>query len=387
MTPPSSPPASRSSGSWERAAALDRVIDAAIAQRQIVGVVVIVARQGQIAYHRAAGHADRAAGRLMRAGETFRLASMTKAIVSAAALALADRGALSLQDPVTRWLPEFRPRLPDGREPVIRLQHLITHTSGLSYRLVEPPDGPYHRLGVSDGLERSGLTLHENLRRIARAPLRFEPGTQWHYSVGVDVLGGVLERVTGSSLPALIRAIVTGPLGMTHTHFTAPAGTPIATAYADATPEPLAMSDPFHLPFLDGVIVYSPSRAFAEDEFPSGGTGMVGTAEDYLRFLEALRTGGAGVLRPETAAAMTRNATGALGPNPGYGFGLGVQVLSDPATAQVRVPAGTWGWGGVYGTHYWVDPAAALSLVTLTNTAVAGMIGPFPSALQQAASG
>jgi len=112
---------------------------------------------------------------------------------------------------------------------------------------------------------------------------------------------------------------------------------------------------------------------------------MVGTARDYLRFLEAIRTGGAGVLRPETAAAMTRNAIGDLAPGPGFGFGLGVQVLQDPLAAASPLSPGAWNWGGVYGNHFWVDPTRALSFVALTNTAVAGMFGEFPSALQRAA--
>jgi CubicO group peptidase (beta-lactamase class C family) len=369
---------------WDRAAALDRVIDEAITERRIVGAAVTAARDGEIVYQRAAGYADRESRRPVRENESFRLASMTKAIVSVAALALMDQGRLQLEHPVTHWLPEFRPRLADGREPVITIRHLLTHTAGLSYRLTESPQGPYHRLGVSDGLEQSGVTLAENVRRIAAAPLLFEPGTSWHYSVAVDVLGAVLERVAGSSLPQLVRSLVTVPLAMSSVDFVVPADTVLATPYGDATPEPVRMTNPFQLPFLGGAINYSPARAFDRAAFPSGGTGMVGTAADYLRFIEAIRTGGAGVLRPETAAAMTRNAIGDIAPGPGFGFGLGVQVLRDPAAAQSPLNAGAWNWGGVYGAHYWVDPVERISFVALTNTAVAGMFGAFPAALQRA---
>ena len=369
---------------WGRADALDRVIDEAITDQRIVGAAVIAARDGEIVYQRAAGYADRESRRPVRENEIFRLASMTKAIVSVAALALMDQGRLQLEHPVTHWLPEFRPRLADGREPVITIRHLLTHTAGLSYLFMESPQGPYHRLGVSDGLDQSGVTLAENVRRIAAAPLLFEPGTNWHYSVGVDVLGAVLERVTGSSLPQLVRSLVTAPLGMSSADFVVPADTVLATPYGDATPEPVRMTNPFQLPFLGGAINYSPARAFDREAFPSGGTGMVGTAADYLRFIEAIRTGGAGVLRPQTAAAMTRNAIGDIAPGPGFGFGLGVQVLRDPAAAQSALNAGAWNWGGVYGNHYWVDPVAHISFVALTNTAVAGMFGAFPLALQRA---
>ncbi|MGB6308359.1 MAG: serine hydrolase domain-containing protein [Steroidobacteraceae bacterium] len=367
------------------ASPLNEVIDAAIGSRRIVGTVVIAARRGEIFYQRAAGLADRESRRAMREVEVFRLASMTKAIVAVAALSLVDRGQWRLDDPVTRWLPDFRPRLADGREPAITLRHLLTHTAGLNYGFLEAADGPYHRLGVSDGLDASALTLEENLRRLAAAPLLFEPGSNWHYSLAMDVLGAAIEQVTHSNLPEVIRNTVTGPLGMAAVEFTARSGTLLATPYGDATPEPVRMTEPFQLPFWGNAIDYSPARAFDSKAFSSGGTGMIGTAGDYLKFLEAIRTGGAGVLRPETAAAMTRNAVGDLAPAPGFGWGLGVQVLKDPAAAQSPMQAGAWNWGGVYGTNFWVDPAAGLSVVVLTNTAVAGMVGEFPLALQRAA--
>jgi len=150
---------------------------------------------------------------------------MTKAIICVAALSLIDRSRFHLEDPVTRWLPYFRPRLADGRERVITVRHQLTHTAGLTYGFLEPPDGPYHRLGVSDGSAASGLTREENLRRIASAPLLFEPGTGWHYSVAIDVLGAVIERVTDKTLPEAVLDIVTGPLGMDSVAFTVSPGT------------------------------------------------------------------------------------------------------------------------------------------------------------------
>jgi CubicO group peptidase (beta-lactamase class C family) len=369
---------------WKRAAEIDRVVDEAISNRHIVGAVIVAARDGQVIYQRAAGYADRESRRAVHVNEVFRLASMTKAIVSAAVLALMDRGEIDLDDPVTRWLPEFRPRLADGRQPVITVRHLLTHTAGLGYGFLEPSDGPYHRLGVSDGMDASNLTLAENLTRIAAAPLLFEPGSSWHYSVAADVLGAVLERATGKALPAVVRNIVIEPLGMNSLDFVASESAVLATPYGDATPKPRAMTSSFELPFFGGAIRYSPARVFDGGAYPSGGTGMVGTARDYLRFIEAIRTGGAGIVRPATAAAMTRNAIGDLSSAPGFGWGLGVQVLKDPAAAQSPLNAGAWNWGGVYGTHFWVDPTAALSFVVLTNTAIAGMIGAFPSALQRA---
>ncbi|HEY0295087.1 MAG TPA: serine hydrolase domain-containing protein [Bordetella sp.] len=379
--------ASPAASPWSRTAAIDAVLDDATRSGHLVGATVIAAQDGKIVYRRAAGLADREAGRPVREDEIYRLASMTKAIVCVTALALADQGLLHLDDPVTRWLPDFRPRLPDGRAPVITLRHLLTHTAGLSYGFLEAPDGPYHRLGVSDGMDASGLTLAQNLERIAAAPLLFEPGAGWHYSVAIDVLGAVIERATGLPLPAAVQRLVTGPLGLSSLAFSVAPGTVLATPYGDATPQPARMTEPFSLKFGGSAIVYSPARAFDANAFPSGGTGMVGTAADYLRFAEALRTGGSGLIRPETVAAMTRSVTGKLAigaAGPGFGWGLGVAVLTDPEAAKLPMPPGCWNWSGVYGTNFWVDPVNRLSVVALTNTAVAGMTGDFPLALRRA---
>ncbi|MFD1981628.1 serine hydrolase domain-containing protein [Mesorhizobium newzealandense] len=371
---------------WAPAKALDAAMDDAVASGRIVGTSVVAAQNGNIVYQRAAGFKDREAREPAGIDDVFRLASMTKPIVCVTALALVDAGRLTIDDPVTRWLPDFRPKLTDGRQPIITIRHLLTHTAGLGYGFLEPEDGSYHRLKISDGLDRSGLSLGENVARIASAPLLFEPGTAWHYSVAIDVLGAVIEQVTGTTLAQAVRAIVTGPLGMTSVDFIASAARPPATPYGDASPEPVRMTEPFTLKFGRSGIVYSPARAFDEAAFFSGGVGMVGTAHDYLRFAEAMRTGGPGIIRPETVAAMTQNAIGDLqvSAGPGFGWGLGVQILLDPAKAGSPVTAGAWNWSGVYGTNFWVDPAKATSVVVLTNTAVAGMTGEFPLAIRRA---
>ncbi len=372
---------------WTNGLMLDAVMDESVASGHIVGASVIVAHRGRTVYRRTAGWSDREAQRPVAENELFRLASMTKPIVCVAALALVEQGRLHLDAAVTNWLPAFQPRLADGRAPVITLRHLLTHTAGLGYGFLEAPDGPYHRLQISDGLDMSGLTLEQNLQRIAAAPLLFEPGTNWHYSVAIDVLGAVIERATGQSLPAAIRRLVTTPLAMTHTDFTAPADAILATPYGDAAAVPVRMTDPFFLNFGSSAIAYSPARIFDPCAFPSGGTGMFGSADDYLKFIEAIRTGGQGLLRPETVQLMTSDAISTLAVNAagaGYGWGLGVAVVTDPKAAKIPLPAGSWNWSGVYGTGFWVDPANQLSVVALTNTAVAGIVGNFPLALRKA---
>jgi CubicO group peptidase (beta-lactamase class C family) len=369
---------------------LDRVIDTAIAEQRIVGAVVLVAIDGEPAYRRAAGFADREAGTPMRENTIFRLASVTKPIVSAAALSLAEAGALHVDDPVTRHLPDFRPRLPDGTAPVIAIRHLMTHTAGLSYGFLEPDDGRYHRAGVSDGLDQPGLSLPENLRRIASVPLSFAPGAAWRYSVATDVLGAVVAAAGGASLPEIVRARVTKSLGMKETAFSVVAPERLAAAYADGAPRPMLMGERHGVPTIDGNISYAPGRIFDQASYPSGGAGMAGTAGDILVFLECLQRGGAPILTPSSVAMLTRNAIGRLQVDlagPGWGFGLGVSVLGNPTHARSPQSAGTFQWGGAYGASWFVDPERRISMVALTNTAIAGMIGDFPNALRDAVYG
>jgi CubicO group peptidase (beta-lactamase class C family) len=370
------------------AAEIDNVINTALALNRIVGTVIMVAHRGRIAYQRAAGFADREARSLAQPGTIFRFASLAKPIVSAAALALLDQGKLGLDDPVSNWIPEFRPRLPDGREPVITIRHLLTHTSGLSYAFKEEADGPYHRANVSDGLDQPGLSITENLKRLASVPLLFEPGTNFQYSLALDVIGEVLARVEGKALNQLIAELVTEPLGMHDTGFTVRDHKRLAAAYVDAIPAPARMQEQQILPFPPGAgISFAPDRIFDPNSYPSGGGGMAGTAEDFLIFLEALRKGGSPILRPETVDIMTTNQIGdfMIDPErPGWGFGFGASILKDPVTAQTPQTKGTFAWGGVYGHSWFVDPHLELSVVRLTNTTLEGMAGVFALAVRDA---
>lgn len=177
---------------------VDQVIEAAFADQRLVGAVVLVAHRGQWLYRRAAGLADREAGRIMGEDSLFRLASVSKPIVSVAALSLVDEDRLALDEPIADWLPAFRPRLADGREARITPRQLLSHSAGLGYRFLEADaDGPYARAGISDGMDLPGFDLAENLRRLASVPLLYEPGRAWGYSLATDVLGALVERVDG----------------------------------------------------------------------------------------------------------------------------------------------------------------------------------------------
>lgn len=367
-------------------ARLDAVVDQAIADERIVGAVVLVAEDGKLVYRRAAGHSDRQAGVPMEADAIFRLASVTKPIVSAAALALVDQGKLSLDDPVTRHVPEFRPKLADGTEPTITVRQLMTHTAGLSYRFLEGGDGPYNRANVSDGLDQPGLPFEANLDRILSVPLLFEPGTAWNYSLATDVLGEVVARAGGSSLPDMVQRLVTTPLGMDETAFEVVDPSRLAIAYAAGEPRPVPMAEEQ----VVANVRFVPSRIFDQQSYPSGGAGMAGSADDILAFLETLRQGGSPILTEETVDRMSTNAIDDLVVTirpPGWGFGLGMAVLKDPAAAKAPHSVGTWQWGGVYGHTWFVDPERELTVVALTNTAIAGNAGAVPCAIRDAVYG
>jgi CubicO group peptidase (beta-lactamase class C family) len=370
-------------------ARIDGVLDRAIAERRLVGVVVLVARDGKLVYHRAAGLADRETNRPMTEDALFRFSSVTKPFVSVAVMRLVEQGKIKLEDPVTTYLPDFKPKLADGTTPIITIRQLLTHTAGLTYGLAEGPSHPYHTLGVSDGIDLSGISLDENVRRIGLAPLAFPPGSRWRYSVAIDVLGDVVEKAAGKSLPEVVSETVTAPLGLRDTGFVAKVPARLATPYANAQPAPVAMTDNQDVPIGPTAVRFAPSRALHAEEFPSGGAGMVGLAGDVLKLLETIRKGGAPLLKSATVAEMVKDQVGpqAATQGPGWGFGYGWAVLDDPTVAKTPQAAGTLAWGGVYGHNWFVDPKNGLTVVLMSNTAFEGMNGQVTRELRDAVYG
>ncbi|MBJ9963256.1 serine hydrolase domain-containing protein [Burkholderia seminalis] len=371
---------------------IDAVLSRQLDTQRLVGAVVLVARDGEFVYRRAAGFADRESRTPMREDTLFRLASVTKPIVSAAAMALVAQRKLSLEDDVTRWLPEFRPALPDGRVPTITLRQLLVHTAGLGYRFTETDaNGPYARAGVSDGLDGATITLAENLRRIASVPLQFAPGTNWNYSLSIDVVGALIEAVCGVPLADAIDALVLRPLGARDTAFVARDPARLATPYVNDTPQPHRLAENETVPIDAGFVgvTYSPSRALDAQAFASGGAGMVGTAGDVLTVLDTLRAGGGAILPANLVDEMGRVQTGdlELADLPGAGFGIGFSVLRDPQAAASPESVGTWRWGGVYGHSWFVDRARGLTVVSLSNTLYEGMNGQYTLDLRDAVYG
>lgn len=358
--------------------------------QRLVGAVVLVREHGALRHASATGLADRESATPMQRDQLFRLASVSKPLLSMVILGLVAEGVLDLDAPVQRWLRDFRPALADGSTPAISLRQLLSHSSGLGYRFLEADaKGPYARAGVSDGMDANPLSLADNVRRIAQAPLLFAPGSQWLYSLGVDVAGAVAEAATGESLQALFERLLAAPLGLRDTAFAARNAARLATPYVSDTPQPHRLREGEVVAPFEGTvgIEYSLARATDASRFPSAGAGLVGSADEVMAVLEALRdVQRSGLLPPALAAEMASPQVGEQGPPEpaGWGFGLGFAVLRDAAASGTPQNAGTWRWGGAYGHSWFVDPARGLSVVALTNTLYEGMDGAFVDELRDA---
>jgi CubicO group peptidase (beta-lactamase class C family) len=361
-------------------ARIDAVVDSAIASEKIVGSVTLVSVDGELAYARAAGWFDREAGIPMRRDAIFRLASVTKPMVAATALAMIERDLLALDAAVIDYLPYFTPKSPDGSPADIRIRHLLTHTSGLSFAFKNP--------AIGSGLFQTDNDHETNLRLIAAEPLLFAPGAGWEYGVSLDVLGAIIAKLHGGTLEDAVTHYVTGPLAMPDTRFHVTDSARLAIPYADGAPGLRRMADPDTVIRPDGSkLNFAPSRVFNPRAFQSGGSGMLGTADDLLKFFEAIRSGGGPILKPETVAAASINQIGDLprrAQDAGQRFGYLSAIVADPAAANSPVAPGTLRWGGVYGHEWMVDPASGITIVSFTNTPYEGCNGQFPKSIRDA---
>ncbi len=354
---------------------------------RLAGWQVMVSRHGKVAHLTSYGLADKEAGRKVETDTLWRIYSMTKPITSVAAMMLWEEGAFELSDPVSRWLPEFaEPRVYVGgsaSKPVtvpaiepIRVWHLLTHTAGLTYGFL--------RVHVTDELHRlrgfelgapDGFDLAACVRAWAELPLSFQPGAEWNYSVATDVLGRLVEVVSGQSLDTFFAERIFGPLGMKDTAFWCPEDRQhrLAALYAMAP----GRTGPVRAESAGKRITQPPS-------WLSGGGGLVSTTRDYTRFTWMLLNGGelegTRLLSPRTVEYMTRNhlpggADLTSFGRPlfaetrfdGVGFGLGFGVVIDPVAYRTLSSEGEYHWGGMASTAFWVDPAEDLTVVFMTQ--------------------
>jgi CubicO group peptidase (beta-lactamase class C family) len=392
-----------------RTAKLDEALRQLVDGRSTPGIAVLILQDGSPVYSRSMGAREPAGGTPIAADDMFRLASMTKAVTSVAIMILVEESRIGLDDPVSRYLPEFSSlkvlaadagtETAASRPPTIR--ELLTHTSGLSYNFMNRQRvvDAYREARITDGLDQPDVATAEAMKRLASAPLAFQPGTSWHYSLATDVLGAVVEKVTGSTLGAFVTERIARPLRIESWVFNAPEAMrprfvpvtrPAQVTGALATgfvAVPTAEDVPF--PPTKGTASLDPNRVFAPTAYHSGGAGMSGTLGDYARFLQMLLNGGqldgARILRAETVQQMTQNATSDMPTlrGPGWGFGLGFGVVTDPIAAKTGLPAGSYGWGGIYGTQFWIDPTNRVVGVVMTQTAIIGS-GPIANAVREA---
>lgn len=346
---------------------------------EVAGAVVALARRGALVYRDSVGFADLDMRLPLRTDALFRIGSMTKPVTSVGVMMLVDDGLITLDDPVSRYLPGFRnPRVlvvaqqdssittvPAQREITIR--DLLTHRSGITYGFYD--DGPvadlYREHGVADGIGPTSISLAENVRRLAAQPLRFQPGSEHWYGLNVDLLGRLVEVVAGTPFATFLEQRLFAPLGMNDTHFHVPDDklARLATPYQWTRARGLqVMADSAWI----GNLLIGGRGYHGSAVYHSGGAGLISTADDYLRFLQMLlgngTLDGARILRPETVALMTRSHTDDLATTqlgPGAGMGLGFVVTTAPQSGDPG-SAGSYTQPGIYGTTFWVDPKEEL---------------------------
>ena len=366
--------------STEKLDRIGRTLRADVERGRIPGAVVIVARKGRIAYVDAVGFRDKAAGAAMPQDAIFRIASMTKPLVSVATMMLYEEGRLFLSDPVSKYIPELANRqvgvekldpatgksvyyaVPADSEMTI--QDLLRHTSGFTYG--NRGTTQVHKLyeGGTSGLAREG-TAQQFIERLTKLPLLNQPGTKWEYGVSTDVLGRVVEVVAGKPLGQVLAERIFRPLKMTDTGFV------VAADRAGRLAQALAI-DP---DTGKEIKLFDPT---VQPKFECGGGCGVSTAGDYVRFTQMLLNrgslDGARILGRKTVEYMTTDHLGtaiapgpAYSPGPGYGFGLGFAVRKETGVAPVTGSAGDYNWGGAFGTGFWVDPKEELTVVFMAQ--------------------
>ena len=354
---------------------LERLTDAMdrqVADRKAPGLSMLIARHGKIAYRQSLGEL-KPGGPAMSDDAIFRIYSMTKPIVSAAAMMLAEEGRLSVLDPVSAFIPAFadvKVGVPKGEglelQPLARpitVQDLMRHTSGLTYGFTGVT--PVQKLTMAADVLNPKRSTAENVEAMAALPLMHQPGTAWEYSVSTDVLGRVVEIVEGARLSDVLRARIFGPLGMTDTGFFTPEAKVARRA------------EPFSFDVMTAAGA-DPINATTPPKFEQGGGGLVSTLADYTRFSAMLANGGAfagaRLLGPRTIAYMASDHLDAKVDRnhyllwPGHGFGLGFAVRVKPGLAPSAGCVGEYFWGGMMGTTFWISPRDDLFAVLMVQS-------------------
>ena len=396
------PHATRAAGTFDpaRAAVIDRALQRYVDTDRVAGIVALVLQDGQPVYEKAFGWSDKEAGRRMTTDTIFRIASQTKALTSAAIMQLVEEGLLTLNTRVSTFIPSFErstvavandrgsvTQVP-ARRP-ITVRDLLTHTAGISYGTDRSVAELYREKGLGPAAGAGWYTADkdevvcETMERLGTLPFVAQPGEAWVYGYNTDVLGCIVEKASGVPLDAFIRDRITAPLGMKDTQFFLPAAQKdrLAAVYSSGSDGKYARAPEGARG--QGHYVDGPRKNFA------GGAGLLSTARDYARFLEAMRRGGsldgARILSPLSVKLMSTNQVGTLHSTTGLGFGLGFETV-DRFGASGMSHEGAFGWGGAYGSMYRVDPEArlvmAMMIQLVPNATDIGQV--FPSLVYQA---
>lgn len=363
--------------SSERLERIGKVMREYIDQKQVAGVVTLISRRGKVAHLGAFGMMDIEDNKPMRTDTIFRIASMTKAITSVAVMMLYEEGHFLLSDPISKYIPEFKnPKVlvsesdeeanTDSPATIpakgeIRIRHLLNHTSGITYNWNQKLGKLYKDAGVSNGLIQTEGTIGENVKILAGLPLLNHPGEVFEYSLSLDVLGYLVEVLSGMTLDEFFHKRIFEPLGMMDTHFFVPDDkvSRLAAVYKRTeeghlerfSEEPVAIND---TAFFSVSYPYQGPRTYF-----SGGAGLCSTISDYAKFLQMMLNGGeldgVRLLGRKTVELMTTNSIKDLG-NPNFKFGLGFGIRTELGNYGEIESNGTYSWSGFFYTNFWVDP-------------------------------
>jgi CubicO group peptidase (beta-lactamase class C family) len=353
--------------SSERLERIDSAMQDYVDRDKLAGMITVVARRGKVAHFKCFGMMDREAGKLMKTDTIFRIYSMTKPVTSVAIMMLYEEGNFNLNDPVSWFIPEFRdlkvfvketesgPELADLKHPMT-IRHLLTHTSGLSYGWDEnsPVDAMYREAGILN----PNRPLEEMVQKLAELPLVHQPGSAWNYSVSTDVLGYLVEVISGQPFDVFLEERIFKPLGMIDTAFHVPEEKLDLFA---------ALYGPAEGGGIEAIDAPAAIRVSKPVSFLSGGGGLVSTAADYMRFAQMLlnkgELDGVRLLGRKTVERMTMNHL-SEGLHPfemkEAGFGLGLAVITDMTMSASLTSDGVFGWAGAASTGFWVDPEEEL---------------------------
>ena len=357
--------------STERISRIDKVMETHVAQQKIAGGVTLLARHGKIAHLGVYGMMDVEAEKPMTPDTIFRIASMTKPITSVAVMMLYEEGHFRLNEPVSKYIPAFKEMhvMPpesaeDSAQPVpatrqITIWNLLTHTSGLTYQWNERLGPQYAAADITHGLLQDESTLDKKMKVLATIPLLHQPGAEFEYGLSIDLLGYLVEVVSGMSLNEFFSERIFKPIGMNDTHFFIPEAKRerLATVYERTKDGPITRKSPE--PTVEGSLTYSTDYPYKGPRaYFSGGGGLVSTAPDYVRFAQMMLNGGkfngVRLLSRKTVELMTLNQLANMDVD--FGFGLGFSVVRDESDLNEVGSVGRFGWSGFFFTSFFIDP-------------------------------